>query len=96
MRKRGKTDRNQTEIVQALRGVGCSVLSLASLGKGAPDLLVGRAGENHLMEIKDSKQIPSKQALTPDEKEWHLKWSGTVHVVKTVEEAFAIVGVKMQ
>ena len=42
MRRAGKIDANQPEIVAALRDAGCSVLSLAQLGGGVPDLLIGR------------------------------------------------------
>ncbi len=37
MRLKGRTDSNHTEIVKALRKCGALVLSLANLGKGAPD-----------------------------------------------------------
>lgn len=36
-----KTDANQTAIVEALRARGHRVQSLAGVGKGVPDLLVG-------------------------------------------------------
>lgn len=48
-------DQNHAEIVHALRDVGCSVLSLASLGRGAPDLLCGYKGRNVLLEVKKPK-----------------------------------------
>ena len=44
MRKFGKTDANHADIVDALRRVGASVVSLASVGNGVPDLLVGFNG----------------------------------------------------
>ena len=49
MRRRPRVDANQAEIVAALRAAHCSVQSLASLGDGAPDLLVGHAGANVLL-----------------------------------------------
>ena len=52
MRRAAKIDANQTEIVKALRQVGASVQSLASTGKGCPDLLVGFRGVNWLLEVK--------------------------------------------
>lgn len=36
------------EIAEALRRAGCTVQSLAALGNGAPDLLVGIDGRNLL------------------------------------------------
>ena len=53
MRRAAKIDANHGDIVEALRGIGCSVLSLAPLGKGAPDLLVGYWGRNTILEVKD-------------------------------------------
>lgn len=88
-----KTDRNQAEIVRALRQAGASVQSLVEVGKGCPDILVCRAGALYLMEIKDWQQPPSKKRLTPMEKQWHELWSGPVAVVETVEQALKIVGV---
>ena len=44
MRRAARVDSNHIEIVKAFRKLGCSVLSLASLGKGVPDLLVAVHG----------------------------------------------------
>ncbi len=87
MRLRGKLDRNQAEIVRALRQAGASVLSLADHGEGCPDLLVGLRGMNLLLEIKDPMQPPSKRRLTEDEKTFHASWSGHIEIVESVEEA---------
>ena len=53
MRRAAKVDDNQAEIVATLRYVGCSVTSLASIGRGCPDIVVGYNGVNYLLEIKD-------------------------------------------
>ena len=42
-----RVDKNQKQIVDALKSVGCSVLTLADKGKGVPDLLVGQRWNNH-------------------------------------------------
>ena len=86
-----RIDANQSLIVKELRAIGATVQSLADLGKGVPDLLVGWRGQNWLMEIKDWKQPPSKRRLTPDEKKWHRSWNGQVHVVETFDEALKII-----
>ena len=86
-----RVDANQSTIVKSLRQVGASVQSLADLGKGVPDLLVGYRGRNWLMEVKDWKQPPSKRRLTPDEKKWHQAWGGQVHVVETFDEALKLI-----
>ena len=89
-----KIDANQNEIVKELRRVGAFVQSLANIGKGCPDLLVGYMGKWHLLEVKDSKKTPSARELTPDEVEWILKAakSGPVHVVETVAQAMRVIG----
>lgn len=87
-----KIDANQNEIVEALRKIGCSVQILSSVGKGCPDILVGRNGMNYLIEIKDGNKPKSAQKLTPDQVEWHEKWNGSVVVINSAEQALKIVG----
>jgi hypothetical protein len=90
-RRAAKVDANQSAIVQALRAAGCSVQSIASVGKGAPDLLVGYGGQNYLLEVKDPAQPPSARRLTDFEAAWHATWKGSVRIVHTPEEAVAYV-----
>jgi hypothetical protein len=87
-----RIDANQVEIVKALRKVGCSVQILSAVGRGCPDIIVGRAGQNYLLELKDGSKVPSKRVLTPDEQVWHERWSGSVHVVESIEDALVAVG----
>lgn len=96
MRTASRTDANQSEIVDALRAIGASVQSLASVGHGVPDLLVGFQHKNFLLEVKNEDQPPSKQALTTDELLWHNAWTGKVAIVTNVREALAAVGAQMQ
>lgn len=91
MRRFGKVDRNHTEIVAALRKIGATVRSLASVGKGCPDLVVGYGGVNVLLEVKDGKKPPSAQKLTPDEETFVREWRGRVVVVTSVEDAVRVV-----
>lgn len=91
MRRAAKVDRNQSEIVRALRQAGASVLCLHSVGQGCPDLMVGVNGLNRLIEVKDGLLPPSGQKLTPDEKEWHESWRGQKCVVTSVKEALAVI-----
>jgi Holliday junction resolvase len=90
MRKAAKIDDNQKAIVNVLRQIGASVQSLAATGKGCPDLLVGYHGINYLMEVKDGDKVLSKQELTIHQKHWHSIWRGSVHIVKSVDEALKI------
>ena len=89
--KHARTDSNHSEIVQALRRIGCSVLSLAPIGNGCPDLLVGIFGRNLLLEVKDGDKSPSRTRLTPMEREFHETWKGRVYTVSTVDEAIKAV-----
>ena len=47
-----KVDTNQTEIVDALEKFGWTVISLARLGGGVPDLLIAKQGRTALVEVK--------------------------------------------
>ena len=91
MRRRARTDSNHAEIVEALRRAGCTVQSLAAIGDGTPDLLVGYDGRNLLVEVKDGSKSPSRRRLTPDESTWHAAWAGQVVVASTIDEALAVI-----
>ena len=88
-RVRRRVDANQQRIVAALRAHGCLVQSLAAVGEGCPDLLVGCPDDVlRLMEVKDESQPPNKRALTPAEAEWHRAWAYfPIYIVETVAEA---------
>ncbi len=90
-----KVDRNQPEIVAALRKVGAFVQSLAAVGHGVPDLLVGFRGETVLIEVKDGAKPASARQLTDDQIRWHAGWlGGRCVVVRDVTEALAAIGVR--
>ena len=91
MRRAAKTDANHSEVVKALRQIGCSVASLASVGCGIPDLVVGYRGVNWLLEVKDGSKPPSARKLTDDEAAFMAAWRGQYAVVETVEQAIAVV-----
>ena len=89
MRRAARTDANHEEIVKALRAVGASVQSLAAVGHGVPDLLVGYLGKTILMEVKDGTKSPSKRQLTEDQVKWIDSWTGgSVFIVDNVEAAW--------
>ena|SRR3990167_141022 len=95
MRMRAKVDANQREIVEALRTVGCSVQSLAAIGKGCPDILIGIHGMNFLAEIKDGKKRPSARKPTEDEERWAQLWRGTVYLLTSTDEAIELVSCRL-
>ncbi len=87
-----KVDANHDQIVMALRVLGATVQSLAGVGKGVPDLLVGYQGETYLIEVKDGDKVPSARKLTPDQEDWHGKWTGgTLRVANNVQDALNII-----
>ena len=91
----GRTDTNQTEIVEAFRSLGCSVNITSNVSHGFPDIVVGVCGLNLLVEIKDGQKIPSKRKLTPDEQKWHDEWRGQKVIVESVDNVIALVnGIK--
>lgn len=81
VRRRAKVDANQAEIVQVLRRIGATVQSLAEVGDGCPDFLVGFRGRNYLLEVKDGSKSLSRRRLTEDEQRWHVVWAGQVRIV---------------
>jgi len=83
-----KVDDNQADIVKYLRSLGASVRSIAAVGKGVPDLIVGYRGVNYLVEVKDGSKSPSQRKLTPKEQEFHDEWRGTVHIVESNDDAY--------
>lgn len=87
MRCAARVDRNQAEVVQALRKVGASVQLLHQVGGGCPDIGVGFRGHTYLLEIK-----AEGGRLTEDEREWHQQWRGHVAVVYSVGDALRVIG----
>lgn len=83
MTRAARVDRNQSAIVEALRACGCTVQSLATVGRGCPDLLVSYRGKTVLLEVKAGKT----GRLTADQVRWHGAWLGELRVVRTVDEA---------
>jgi len=91
VRRAAKVDLNHGEVVKALQAIGASVQSLAAVGKGCPDILVGLAGRNWIIEIKDGSKCPSERKLNDKQVEWHRLWRGQVHTVTSSLEAVELV-----
>jgi hypothetical protein len=86
MRRAARTDTNHTEIVAAFRKLGCSVLSLASLGRGVPDLLVSLGGITWLVEVK----MP-KGKETGDQIAFISGWKGCRALVRDLNGVLTVV-----
>ena len=95
-RRAARIDANQTRIVRALRDIGAVVHSLAGVGSGCPDLLVGFRGVTFLLEVKDGSKPLSERKLTPDQGRWHEEWlllSGApLDVVTCEDDALRAIG----
>lgn len=83
-----KVDANQAVIVDTLRKLGASVISLHDAGSGIPDLLVGFRGVTKLIEVKNPD---TKGKLNERQLHWHAVWRGDpVAVVYTVDDVIAL------
>jgi hypothetical protein len=88
MRHIARVDKNQSEIVSALRKAGAKVLPLHQVGNGCADLLVGFRGRLLLMEVKSKGG-----RLTSDELFFYDNWMEYMVVVYSVDDALKAVGV---
>lgn len=93
MRRAHRLDRNHAELTRAFEKLGCTVLSLAGLGKGAPDALIGFAGLCICVEYKDAQKPPSARKLTPDEIKFRHGWTGGYRIVETTDQVLDTVNV---
>lgn len=82
---RDHRDANYQEIVGALKQAGCAVWPLAR----PVDLLVWRAGQHYLVEIKNPHGF---DRLTVAQKKFRSEWPGEWFIVRTSEEALQVVG----
>lgn len=93
MRKHGRTDANQAEVVDALRKAGCAVFITSAVGQGFPDLAVSRitakGAETWLMEVKRGPN----EKLTLDQETFRTIWRGNWARVNNSIEALEVVGV---
>jgi hypothetical protein len=88
-RYNAKVDKNQSEIVAALRGIGASVELTHRVGNDFGDLIVGWAGRTYVMEVK---QVKGRES--PGQREARQSWRGdTWAVVRSVDDALEVLGV---
>ena len=88
-----RVDENHAEVVAGIRHAlpEATVMDLSGPGQGCPDIMVGYAGRNYLLEIKDGAKAPSRRDLTDAQKTFHGKWQGQAAVVTTAAEALAAI-----
>lgn len=77
-----KTDKNQQAIVEKLRQAGFSVWPTHTLGRGFPDLIVGKDGINLLIELKTK----GSSGLRSDQQKFFVEWRGHVAMAYTFDD----------
>lgn len=89
MRRAGRRDANEQDIIKAMREAGAYVKQIND--EGLFDLLVSHRGETLLIEVKDGAKPPSARRLTDAEAKFHNEWPGSdLYIVNSVEEAIAL------
>jgi hypothetical protein len=79
-----RRDGNEHPIVQALIAAGCDVIQM-----DAVDIIVGRAGINYMLEIKQPKR---RRQLQPSQIKLRDSWRGQYAIVSSAQEALKVVG----
>ena len=103
MKRAAKVDKNQPEIVKALRRCGAVVLLTHQI-KNAFDILVGYRGGLFILEIKNPEYLPKvynrerlEKELSEGESECMNKFKKVgvpYHIVATIEEAIDVINKK--
>ena len=96
MRRASRRDLAENPIVVGLRIRGATVHTLSQ--RSLPDLLVGFRKRMYLLEVKTPATLKASRVagqLTPDQKKFNEEWRGPpVHIVHSLEEALAVLGIK--
>lgn len=90
-----RKDGNHHAIVRAFKQAGASVLDLSGVGDGCPDLLIGIAGVDLLVEIKlpiGKRGGTAHSDLNQIQRAFHSSWRGrSPVVVRRVEDVEPLV-----
>jgi len=93
-RRAAKIDKNQPEIVKALRKINGVSVQL-----GMDDILIGYKGINYWIEIKEPETVsnvtnevqPSK--IKPSQHELLANWKGQYHICWNIDQILKIIGI---
>lgn len=97
VRRRTRTDGNQTDIVKALRKCGVSVRIASDMGNDFPDLITASKGRTVLMEIKDGEAKDKRQReLRSGQVAFQNSWQGEAVLVTSVAEALGVYGITLR
>lgn len=91
MRRAHRLDANHSKLVRVFEDMGCSVLDLAAVGNGCPDILIARNGKMRLCEIKDGAKSPSQRQLTEHQVRFHALWNAEISIVENLHDVELIV-----
>ena len=80
VRQHARRDANHDELVGLFVALGCSVLDVSQVA-GALDLVIGVAGVDQRVEIKDGAKEPSRRRLTEAERDEIDAWRGREPVI---------------
>lgn len=87
-----RRDANHSTLCDAFRTMGCSVFETDRVGEGFPDVVVGVAGKNALVELKNPKTYYGKQGLNTAQSKFAEAWrGGQMFVVATEDDVIALV-----
>jgi len=81
-----KRDSNHAEIARTFERLGCTVFDTSAVGGDFPDMVVGCAGRNLLIEAKSDKG-----KLSEGQDGFRERWRGQYDVVRSPEDAELIV-----
>jgi hypothetical protein len=79
-----KVDTIQRPLVTLLEAHGATFQSMAAVGRGCPDGIVGFLGETAVVEFKSGARAAKRKSKTADQQaEWRRKWKGSMCWVVT-------------
>lgn len=89
-----KIDKNQPDIVKALRKINGVTVQLAM-----DDILIGYKGTNYWIELKEPETISKKtgkineSAIKDSQKKLRIEWKGQYSIVTSLNEILIIMGI---
>lgn len=91
MRRRARTDANQSSIVDALRQIpGVSV----EIINDAFDILVGFKKVSYVIELKDGAKSASRKKLRPRQEKFRDTWTGQWDKCENLNDVLKVIGIK--
>ena len=86
MKRKARTDANQTKTVKHFRDHGFYVLHVHQL-KNCVDIMVSKGLVTAAVEIKDGAKVPSARKLTDGELTFKKEWQGLWYLCESIKDA---------